>query len=134
MGFFNSPYPVVHIARQYDRLEVDPDTGNEILVEADPVVRYAQEVSQGGKNSSTDVMSGEFLNRVNSELIMCVDNPEVYSTDDQVIIDPVIEGGEYVTGTGTAYWVDGDPSDQRRGPWPMAFVGFGGVVMLKRVT
>ena len=131
MGWFPSPYPVAHIARRFDRTELDPDTGNELLVSADPVIRYAQEISQTG---SSDVISGDFENRTDNTLIMSVDDPTVYSSDDQVLIDPEVNGSEYVPGTGTAYWVDGNPSDQRQGPWGDLFQGFGGVVMLKRVT
>lgn len=134
MGWFPSPYPVAHIARRFDRTELDPDTGNEILVSADPVIRYVQEISQTGKTSSGDVIGGEFENRTDTTLIMCVDDPSVYSSDDQVVINPEVEGSEYVPGSGTAYWVDGNPSDQRQGPWAQLFSGFGGVVMLKRVT
>lgn len=134
MGWFPSPYPVAHIARRFDRTELDPDTGNEVLITAPAVIRYAQEISQTGKASSDDVIGSEFENRTDTTLIMCVDDPTVYSSDDQVVIDPELEGSEYVPGSGTAYWVDGNPSDQRQGPWAQLFAGFGGVVMLKRVT
>lgn len=129
MGLFASNYPVVHIARRYTA--VDPDTGNEVLTEESPVVRYAQEVVQV---KSGDVMSGEFQDRVVSELQMAVDDPTLYATDDQVIVAPEVTGGSWVAGTGEAYWVNGTPDDQRGGPWPNLFKQFGGIVMLKRVT
>ena len=134
MGLFPSPYPVAHIARTFDHLELDPDTGNEVLVESAPVVRYAQEISQTGKGSSSDVLSAEFADRVESTITMSVDDSTVYKTSDQVILFPEISGGQYVAGTGVAFWVDGEPSDQRDGPWGHMFKGFGGVVTLKRVT
>ena len=136
--WFPSVYPVVHIARRFGSTEVDPDTGNEYLVPAAPVVRYVQEIAQKGKGSSADVLSGDFQGRVEESLIMSVDNPEVYESEDQVIINPEILNGEYVPDTGTAYWVNGTPADQRQGPFwttrSRLFDGFGGVVHLRRVT
>lgn len=132
--YFPSVYPVAHISRRYSTVLVDPDTGNEQLVAADPVIRYVQEISQLGRGSSSDVISGEFVDRTQESLIMCVDDPDVYDTDDQVIINPELDGSEYVPGSGVAYWVDGKPNDQRGGPWPGMFAGFGGVVSLRRVT
>lgn len=132
--FFPSIYPVAHISRRYSTDFIDPDTGNRHLVAADPIIRYAQEISQLGRRSSSDVISGDFIDRTEESLIMCVDDPDVYDTDDQVIINPDLDGNEYVPGSGVAYWVNGKPNDQRNGPWPGMFAGFGGVVALRRVT
>lgn len=138
MQWFPSLYPVVHYSRHFSRTETDPDTGNEYVIEGDPVIRYVQEISQMGKGSSEDVQSGEFENRTVVTLIMSVDDPQNYSSDDRVIINPVIENGQYVEGTGTAYWIYGEPNDQRNGPfrttWSKVFEGFGGVIKLRRVT
>jgi len=134
VGWFPSLYPVCHIARRYDAVEVDPDTGNEIQVVAAPVVRYAQEFSQVRKGSSSDVLSADFVDRVEETIEMSVDDVSVYATADQVILNPEISGGEYVAGTGTAYWIDGTPNDQKNSPWPGLFAEFGGVIRLKRVT
>jgi len=134
MGLFPSPYPVAHVSRRFDRTQVDPDTGNEVLVSAPPVIRYAQEITQTGKGSSSDVISGEYLDRVDSTLLMSVDDVSVYATNDQVIVFPEVAGSEYVTGSGYAYWVDGLPSDQGAAPWPSLFKDFGGVITLRRVT
>lgn len=138
MPWFPSLYPVAHISRRLSRAEIDPDTGNETLIAAEPVVRYVQEIAQNGKGSSSDVISGDFANRVEESLIMSVDDPNLYQSEDQVIINPELDGGEYVTGTGIAYWVNGTPNDQRGGPFntPQGglFQGFGGVIHLKRVT
>lgn len=132
MGYFASIYPVVHIARRYTA--VDPDTGNKVLIAEDPVVRYVQEVVHlDSKDTLTG--SGEFQDRVASTLQMAVDDPTVYASEDQVVIAPVLDvDGEWVPGTGEAYWVDGLPDDQRGGPWPQLFQHFGGIVTLKRVT
>jgi hypothetical protein len=130
-AWFPSPYPVVHYSRRFSETQIDPDTGNEYVVDSAPVIRYVQEIAQ---RSSDDVMSGEFQGRTVESLIMSVDDPENYSSEDRVIINPVIENDTYTAGTGTAYWVNGNPSDQRKGPWSNLFDGFGGVVQLRRVT
>ena len=74
------------------------------------------------------------MNRVEETLEMSVDDVTFYEAADQVIINPEIVGGEYVAGTGTAYWVNGTPDDQRNSPWPGFFKEFGGVIHLRRVT
>lgn len=130
--WFPSLYPVVHYSRRFSRTETDPDTGNEVIIEADPTIRYAQEIVQ---KSSDDVLNGEFDGRTIETLIMSVDDPENYASEDRIIVDPVIENGAYTEGTGRAYWIYGEPNDQRNGPWSKAmFKGFGGVIYLRRVT
>ena len=136
--WFPSLYPVVHYARRFSRTEPDPDTGNEYVIESAPVIRYVQEIAQKGKGSSEDVITGEFENRTVETLIMSVNDPQNYASEDKIIVDPVIENGVYVEGTGRAYWINGEPNDQRNGPfwttWSRIFDGFGGVIHLKRVT
>jgi hypothetical protein len=129
--WFPSPYAIVHYSRRFSRTETDPDTGNEVVVESAPVIRYVQEIAQ---KSSDDVMSGEFDGRTVETLIMSVSDPENYASDDRVIVDPVIENGAYVAGTGKAFWINGEPDDERGGPWAGLFSSFGGVVILRRVT
>lgn len=131
---FPSPFPVAHISRQFDVTSTDPDTGNPVLTSAQPVIRYVQEISQRGTGSSTDDISGDFVDRTDTELLMSVDDVSIYSTNDQVIVYPEVVGNEYVPGTGYAYWVDGLPSSQKGGPWPGLFKDFGGVIKLRRVT
>jgi hypothetical protein len=125
---------ICHIPRSYTE-SVDPDTGNPVLVESAPVVRYVQEITQTGKKSSEDIEGPESVDRVVTNLLMSVEDVSVYSTDDQVIIGAALDtGGGYVPGSGEAYWVDGTPNDQRGGPWPQLFQVFGGIIMLRRVT
>ena len=132
MGYFPSNYPVVHIARANSG--VDPDTGNEVLTTAAPVIRYVQELVV---TSSSDVFdgSGQFQNRITQTVKMSVDDPTLYATEDQIVIDPQLNtDGTWVSGTGEAFWIDGVPQDNRKGPWADLFAGFGGVIELRRVT
>lgn len=133
-SIFPSPYTVCHIPRSFSE-SVDPDTGNPILVKSAPVTRFVQEITQMAKASSSDVQGEESVDRVETTLLMSVDDVSVYSCDDQVIVNPLFgDDGSYAAGSGEAYWVDGNPNDQRGGPWPGLFKVFGGIIHLKRVT
>lgn len=131
-----SPYTVVHIRRTVSD-EVDPDTGNDRIIDEPPVVRRVQGISQIGRmrGSSKVVLTGEFLKRVDTALHISVDDPSVYSPDDQVLLYPELDAdGNYIAGTGVAFWVDGIPFDGRTSPWPLFTKAFGGMVHLTRVT
>jgi hypothetical protein len=135
-SIFPSPYRVVHIARYIDEDQIDPDTGNAAIVADPPVVRKVQSISQfGRRGSSHEVISSEYELRTQTEIHLSVANPEVYAPDDQVLLNAEFtSSGQYVSGTGTAYWVDGNPADSRQGPWPQYLAVFGGVVKLRRIT
>lgn len=134
--FFPSPWPVVHIARTQSGAP-DPDTGVAQMVESAPVVRWVQCISQFGRErpSSEQVISEEFVQRVNTAIRLTVADPMTYSPNDKVLLFPTLdESDDYIPGTGIAFWVDGLPSDQSMAPWPQLFSVFGGIVALKRIT
>lgn len=133
---FPSPYTVVHISRRLDTAGAKDSHGNYQMTQSAPVVRKAQSIDQmGRRGSSRAVFSTETSSREETTLHMAVSNPEVYHNNDQVLLDPVLDAnGSYVPGTGTAHWVDGEPSDDRRGPWVRYLKQFGGIVKLRRVT
>lgn len=131
-----SPYVVVHIKRIVSD-EPDPDTGNDVIVELPPVVRRAQQISQIGRTrgSSKVVLTGEFLKRLDTDLHISVEDPSVYGPMDQVLLFPELDGdGDYIPGTGYAFFIDGLPYDARSSPWPLFTKAFGGQVRLRRVT
>jgi hypothetical protein len=131
-----APYPVCHIQRITSE-EPDPDTGNDVVVDLPPVIRYAQGISQIGRmrGSSKFVLTPEFAKRVDTELHISVADPSVYGPLDQVLLFPEIdEYGDYVPGSGFAFWVDALPFDGRQGPWPLFLKAFGGMVRLRRAT
>lgn len=134
-SIFPSPYAVVHIARRLDTTVKDSH-GNYPMMTSAPVIRRAQSIAQyGRRGSSRAVFTAETQNREEITLLMVVSNPEAYADGDQVLVDPTFDvDGNYVAGTGTAYWVDGSPSDERKGPWPKLLAQFGGLVKLRRVT
>jgi hypothetical protein len=131
-----TPYTVAHISRQLDTQGAKDSHGNYQMEEAAPVLRQVQSINQVGRlGSSRAVFTTETSNREEVTLHMAVPNPEVYASGDQVLIGPVLDvDGNYVPGSGTAYWVNGDPTDDRKGPWPRYLKHFGGVVKLRRVT
>lgn len=129
-----APHPVCHIARTISATP-DPDTGNYPTVDSPPVIRYVHSYNQTGAGNSSEVVSPEYAERIQTDLLMSVPDPTVYHPSDQVLINPdVIWPGEYVPGTGTAYWVDGEPTNDKIGPWPHLLTWVGGVVRLRRVT
>lgn len=134
MGLFPEPYTVAHIARSEDG-PVDPDTGNPIQLAQTAVIRKVQAISQVGRirGSSIDVMSPEFIQRVRTDLHLTVSDPMVYGNMDQVLLFPSLDSeGNYVAGTGIAFWVDGLPMDQSLSPWPTFFKVFGGLIRVRR--
>jgi hypothetical protein len=130
-----SPWTVCHIPRSIDTTTTD-EHGNHPIVDEPPVLRKAMSLTQfGRRGSSREVISPDYLMRAETEVHMAVANPDVYSTEDLVLLNPDIDAsGNYVPESGTAYWVDGMPNDERKGPWPALLSMFGGTVKLRRVT
>lgn len=136
LSLIPSPYVVVHIPRTTSS-QIDPDTGNDIIVELPPVVRLVQSISQIGRlrGSSKLVYNAEFMKRVETDIHIAVSDPSLYSPLDQVLLFPEIdEDGEYIPGTGFAFFVDGIAYDGRQSPWPLFTKALGGMVRLRRVT
>lgn len=135
MSIVASPWTVCHIARFIDTTTED-EHGNNPIAEKPPVLRRAMSLTQFGRRGSTrEIISPDYLLRTETEIHMAVADPETYSSEDLVLIEPDIDdAGAYVPDTGTAYWVDGVPNDERLGPWPGLLSMFGGSVKLKRVT
>lgn len=135
-GLIPSPWPVVHIARYLD-LATEDEHGNNPLVQEDPpVVRWVYSITQfGRRGSSREIMGPEFAERIESILHMACNDPTVYKASDQVILAPELDTlGNWVPESGVAFWVDGDPSDERTGPWPDLLEWSGGLVKLRRIT
>ena len=134
MSIIPSPWPICHIPRTVDTTTTD-DHGNNPIVDGEPVIRYVMSIMQyGRRGSSREVISPDYLLRTETTLMISVADPENYSPEDLVLIDPEIENGSYVPESGSAYWVDGLDNDERTGPWPNLLAMFGGVVKLRKVT
>lgn len=142
-----SPHRIIHIPRAIETNDVDPATGNPMIADQPAVLRKAMAIVQfGRRGSSRQVMSGEFLDRTETEMHMAVADPTTYKPLDQVIIGPEFNydvdacmappptAADWVVGSGIAYWVDGDPGDDRVGPWPAYLKQFGGTVKIRRTT
>jgi hypothetical protein len=130
------PFIVAYI-RRITTSELDPDTADPVVVDGPPIIRKAQSLSQIGqvRGSSRQIMSLEFLKRVETSLHLSVSDPSVYSPTDQVLLYPSVDdAGNYVPGSGIAYFVDGVALDARTSPWPQFTKMFGGTVEIRRVT
>jgi hypothetical protein len=131
-----NPYVIAHITRAMTT-EKDPDTGNDVMVDFPPVIRPVQAFAQIGRTraSSKQIISVEFAKRVETALHMMVPDPSLYHPMDQVLLFPEVDAdGEYVPGSGVAFWVDGMAIDARQSPWPQLTKIFGGIVEIHRVT
>jgi hypothetical protein len=121
---------VAHIHRYFS--EDEDDHGNYPRLEDPPVIRWVMSIHQ---QRGLEIQAESHALQVSTALDMVVADPESYSADDHVILNVGIDDdGEYVPETGTLYWIDGDPTDERQGPWPGLLAMFGGIVRLKRVT
>jgi hypothetical protein len=131
-----SPWPVVLIPRSIDEADLDVDTGNPLLEHGIPTTRWVFSLTQfGRRGSSRAIISAEYLDRVETEIHLGTAEPNLFRPMDDVIIWPELDAlGNWVEGTGYAYFVDGRPADQTRSAWPRYTRIFGGLVKLKRVT
>jgi hypothetical protein len=128
-----TPWPVLHTAKTIDMTQTDAHN-NYLIIEGAPVVRYAYSFVQFGRRGSTSqIISPEFLNRTETTLHLAVPNPDAYSSGDGVILGGTVDDEGNYDG-GVAYFVDGDPNDERHGPWPNLTQWTGGTVKLRRVT
>lgn len=132
MSIIPEPYTVCHKPRRVSG--VADSHGNKPVVTLPPVLRKAQSLHQGSKYPrSTVVVSDEYEQRINTTVYMAVSNPTDYESGDEVLLFGTVDSnGDYQGGT--AYRVDGIPTDDRNGPWPQFYAAFGGVVTLVRVT
>ena len=134
-GAIPSPITVVHIPRHLSDTP-DADTGNYEFIEDTPVVRKVQSLGQFGRfGSSHEVMGPDVTERNETRLRMACTNPSLYKPSDLVVINPELDtDGNWITDTGDVYFVDGEPFDERQGPWPALLSVFGGGVKLRRVS
>lgn len=136
MPFAPTPQTICHIARFEDTSAPVDEHGNYPIAEDPPVIRKIYDISQFGRRGSSSVIMGpEFQDRVTTIIHLSVPYPEVFSSGDQIILDPELDvNGDYIPDTGTAYWIDGDPAEDRQSPWPRLTAQMGGVVKIRRVT
>jgi hypothetical protein len=143
--FTTTPWQCVHIVRWEDTTQKD-DHGNYPVIDDPPVIRNFYDISQFGRRGSSHLIMGpEFQERAETILHMSVPNPTLYQSGDQIILfaeldkdadgnysySPFTDDGQP---NGVAYFVDGDPPEDRMSPWPRLTMQFGGVVKIRRVT
>ena len=128
-----APFPVLHTPRTVDTTTTDAH-GNNPIKDGAPVIRYVYSYHQAGRlGSSSEVISPEFLDRIETTLDMAVPDPQHYSASDGVILGGTVdESGNY--DGGVQYWVNGDPTSDFQGPFKKLYAWAGGVVKLRRIT
>lgn len=121
MSTVPTPITILHKVRVWSD---EPDAhGNPVSTLADPVERKVQSVNEfGRRGSSHEIVSTDYLERVETMLEIGVPDPSLYGPDDVVII------------SGVAFHVEGEPSDNRLGPLPLLNRILGGAVRVRRVT
>lgn len=136
MGIAPTPYPIAHIVRYEDTSGDTDEHGNYPIVTEPAVIRWIYSYSQFGRRGSSYTVQGpEYQHRTDTVIHLAVPDPTVFAAGDQVILNPGIDDqGNYIDGTGVAYWVDGDPADEQTSPWPRYTTGIGGVCKVRRAT
>lgn len=131
-----TPWPIAHIVRYEDTSGAKDEHGDWPIVAEPPVIRWIYSYGQFGRRGSSRTVEGpEFQERTDTILHLSVPDPTLFQNGDQILLNPELDSRqEYVPGSGTAYWVDGDPADEVTSPWPRYTQIMGGVVKVRRVT
>ena len=131
-----APWPILHTARSVDEFLRD-EHGNDITVDAAPVVRYVISYSQfeyKGPLSSLRVYSSEYIDQNSTSLHLTIPHEDIgyYSSGDQVLVGGTVAvDGSYVGGL--AFLLDGEVGSDMQGPWPKLYKHFGGIVKIRRI-
>lgn len=132
MSTIPTPITLYHQVRAWG---ADDAHGNPSSSLAAPVARKVQAISEfGRRGSSHEIVSTDYLLRTETVLEIGVPDPSVYNPDDIVILGATGVDGEGNPIGGTAYHVEGGPSDNRLGPLPLLNRILGGAVRVRRVT
>jgi hypothetical protein len=108
--------------------------GNPVTFLADPVPRQVQSITEfGRRGSSHEIISPDFLNRAETVLEIGVPDASLYSPKDEIIVGATADDSGLPVG-GTAFHVEGQPSDNKMGPLPLLNRMLGGAVRVRRVT
>ena len=109
--------------------------GNPIEYWAPAVARKVQAINQfGRRGSSHEIVSPDYLDRVESTLEISVPDPTIYNERDLVTVGATgVDGNGNPIG-GTAFHVEGEGIDNRLGPFPLLNKLLGGSVHVRRIT
>ena len=100
-----------------------------------PVARQVQAINEfGRRGSSHEIVDADYLNRVETMLEIGVPDVSLYNPRDIVIIGATGVDGQGNPVGGVAFHVEGEPSENRRGPLPLLNKMLGGSVRVRRVT
>lgn len=109
--------------------------GNPVAGLAAPIPRQVQSINEfGQRGSSHEIVNPDYLARVTSVLEIGVQDISIYNERDEVILGASgVDDDGFPIG-GTAYHVEGYPTDNRLGPLPLLNNLLGGSVRVRRVT
>lgn len=132
-GSFPTPITVYH--QVWTETGGTDTHGNPVAALAPAVARKVQAINEfGRRGSSHEIIDVDYLLRTETMLEMGVADVTLYNPKDEVIIGATgLDGNGNVVG-GTAFHVEGNPSDNRMGPFPLLNKILGGAVRLRRVT
>ena len=111
--------------------------GDQTFFLAPSIPRKVQAITEfGRRGSSHEIVSADYLARVETMLEIGVPDPTLYNPEDEVIIGA--SGTQFDDDgnptDGFAFKVEGDPSDNRMGPLPLLNGILGGAVRVRRIT
>jgi hypothetical protein len=109
--------------------------GNAVHDFGTAVARKVQSINEfGRRGSSHEVISSDYLNRVETVLEIGVPDVSIYAPRDQIIIGATGVDGNGIPVGGIEFHVEGVPSDNKLGPLPLLNRMLGGAVRVRRVT
>lgn len=109
--------------------------GNPVAYLAPAVARRVQAIAQfGRRGSSHEVVSPDYLDRVETTLEIAVADPTIFNERDEIIIGATGLDDDGIPVGGTAFHVEGDAVDDRLGPFPLLNKLLGGAVHVRRIT
>lgn len=135
MAFSSIPAPITVFHRAWIALGPQDSHGNEEFGLAVAVARRVQCVNEFGRRGSAhEIVSADYVDREDIALEMGVLDVTVYGPLDVVVIGASGVDGDGNPVGGTAYHVDGEPSDNKFFPLPLLNAMVGGAVRLRRIT
>lgn len=129
------PTPITIYHQVWTQEETLDAHGNPIAYLADPVPRKVQAINEfGRRGSSHEIVDVDYLGRVETLLEIGVTDISLYAEKDLVIIGASGSDEDGNPIGGVAFHVEGVPTNNKTGPFPLLNGLLGGSVRVRRVT